>query len=1019
MNKPYWFYLSKWQCSVVMISILFCGLTSYSQEELSFRYLGEEHGLLDNRFNSFVTKDSRGFVWISSMQGCYRFDGKTIKPYLLSEEIDFSDNVQSSFYEDANQDLWFTTVNALVQYDRKRDAFDGQQFTKDSIKLADNYHAFHLTKSTGQLWLTAGGYMWAYNVVEKKNESNYFKTNAKRFLVDTFENGDVNKIFAFPWFNNPGFELWTKSGESFEKMEFHETGILNRLRISNGYIQNDSIVWLITNEGLVEYNYSDKVVVQLYKPKGEKHFNLWDGLLFKNNQLLLSANGSGLWGFDLVGKQFTENWKHTDTDQTTIRSDAPKEIYLDYEDQLWVTQYSNGLDFTTLTKLDFFNPLEKIGIVDVVHSIEEDNQGRVWVLTRNNGIFVFSLDQTLLYRFKSIGAFTDFSTAKLSIDNNGQPWLFFERSIYFLNGAKELNNSNWVLTCRTDEKIFNLYHPPLKEDMAFVITSTQIYHLLKDEKNRASRLVKSKQFNGHNNFEFYSFHQVNDTTTYIPYGQTDLWVLEQNGLNFSISEKVAFNAIIYDVLQSRDDKTIWIASNEGLYKRELNSDSLAFVKNKQVGSRDIYACVEDRSQKLWLTTDDGIYSFDKTGKDLFRFTTKHGLSSNLFKEEVGILDSKGNVWFGNEKGLTVFDPSAISPTTFSVRTYIDKAWINNKEFKFRTSINELEEISFPYFENTFDFSLKTIGVGQSETTTILYRLKNYDDAWATSKNGSLARFTKVPPGEYYLEAIPIDENNRRGIGKQLKVIISIPFWQTMTFKVLMLSGIAFLIAIGFGIYFQNQLRKQKRLVEKQIMINTERDRIGKELHDDIGGGLSSILFLSEDLKYGEKDPTKIEQADRISILTQNALTNMRDIIWALDTEQNSLKDLVARLQDYSNTYLSDHYININFTVNIPISEQIKLTSKVKRNLFLMLKECLHNIVKHAKADTVFANILADNNQLQLNIKDNGIGFNSATLTSNGNGLENLKFRTKVLNGKMDIQTEPNKGTCISFVIPLT
>ena len=1001
---------------LVMISML-CSLTSFSQEELSFRHLGEENGLLDIRFNTFVTKDKRGFVWISSMQGCHRFDGKTMKSYFLSDEFEYSDNVQSSFYEDNDEDLWFTTVNALVRYDRKKDIFEGQQFIKDSVILEENYHAFYLRKRNGQLWLSAGGYMWAYNVREKKNESDFYRTNARRFLVDTLENGNINRIFGFPWFNKPGFELWTNAGLSFEKMEYHDTGILNRLKISNGYIQNDSIIWLVTNEGLVEYNYSNKVVIQLYKPKGEKYFNLWDGLLFKENQLLLSANGSGLWGFDLIEKRFNKNWKHNAKDKTTLRSDDPKEIYLDYENQLWVTQYSNGLDFTTLTKLDFFNPLENLGIVDVVHSIEEDNQGRVWVLTRNNGIFVFSLDQTLLYRFKSIGEFTNFPTAKLSIDNNGQPWLFFENSIYFLNGSKDLNNANWVLTSRTDEKIFNLYHPPLKDDIAFVITSTQVYQLLKDKKSTKSTLVKFKLFNGHNNFEFYSFHQVNDTTTYIPYGRTGLWVLEQNGQNFSIVNKKKFNALIYDALQSRDDKIIWVASNEGLYEHEISNDSLLFIKNKQIDSQDIYACVEDHSQKLWLATEDGLYSFDKASKELFRFTTNHGLSSNLFKE-VGILDSKGNMWLGNEKGLTIFDPTSINPKAFPVKAYIENVWVNNKEFEAEISVNEQEEISFPYNENTFDFRIKIIGTSQSEISTIHYRLKNYDDTWAISKNGSVARFTKVPPGEYYLEAIPIDENKRHGIEKRLKIIISIPFWQTMTFKILILTGIAFLVAIGFGIYFQNQLRKQKRLVEKQIMINAERNRIGKELHDDLGGGLSSILFLSEDLKYGVKDPSKIEQVDRITILTQNALTNMRDIIWALDTEQNSLKDLVARLQNYSNTYLSDHHINLNFTVNIPISKQIKLTSKVKRNLFLILKECLHNIVKHAKADTVLVEIFKDRNQFQLIIKDNGIGFNTTEVTSDGNGLENLKFRTKLLNGEMNFLSEPDKGTNISFTIPL-
>ena len=240
---------------------------------------------------------------------------------------------------------------------------------------------------------------------------------------------------------------------------------------------------------------------------------------------------------------------------------------------------------------------------------------------------------------------------------------------------------------------------------------------------------------------------------------------------------------------------------------------------------------------------------------------------------------------------------------------------------------------------------------------------------------------------------------------------------------LLVAVLLLFLMLSAGIYlwfrkqqFENQIAKEKIIKETE---ENERLRLAKDIHDDLGSGLSKINFLSESIyKKSELLPDMDirKSSESIKEATQTLIENMRDLIWALNPENTTLENLIAHIREYSTDYLEDFSIELktSFPDSIP---QTSITKKCQRELFMVVKESLNNISKHSKATRAFFNIALDGENLSMVIEDNGVGFNSETL-SNGNGLRNMQSRIKELGGIFDLTSNSGKNTVIKISIPI-
>jgi signal transduction histidine kinase len=195
-------------------------------------------------------------------------------------------------------------------------------------------------------------------------------------------------------------------------------------------------------------------------------------------------------------------------------------------------------------------------------------------------------------------------------------------------------------------------------------------------------------------------------------------------------------------------------------------------------------------------------------------------------------------------------------------------------------------------------------------------------------------------------------------------------------------------------------------------LQEERQRISAELHDEVGGGLSTIHLLSELSKNKNADSRHIES---ISKNSTELVQKMNEIVWALNVKNDSLKGLIAYMRQYVVHTLDE--LNIDVKANIATEiKDVTIDGKNRREIFLLIKELVNNIIKHSQATQVFMDITVKDKTLHIQLQDNGIGFDDANLKPNNFGIIGMKNRIVKLKGF--IQWHKNNGTMVAAAIPL-
>lgn len=219
--------------------------------------------------------------------------------------------------------------------------------------------------------------------------------------------------------------------------------------------------------------------------------------------------------------------------------------------------------------------------------------------------------------------------------------------------------------------------------------------------------------------------------------------------------------------------------------------------------------------------------------------------------------------------------------------------------------------------------------------------------------------------------------------------------------------------------FLKELQKQEniRLNAIREKENEERMRIARNIHDELGSGISKLYLLAEGtLPLLESNEKASENIQTLSKTARNISENMRDLVWTLDPENNTLDNLVAKMHEYCSDYFEDLSIRTNYNITDPVPAYI-LSKDVQRNLFLAFKEALNNVVKHAGASWITINMKIDNYRFMVEILDNGKGFNVEQIRKTSNGIKNMSQRLKDVKGSFEIDSSP-EGTRVRLSIPI-
>lgn len=224
------------------------------------------------------------------------------------------------------------------------------------------------------------------------------------------------------------------------------------------------------------------------------------------------------------------------------------------------------------------------------------------------------------------------------------------------------------------------------------------------------------------------------------------------------------------------------------------------------------------------------------------------------------------------------------------------------------------------------------------------------------------------------------------------------------------------VCLNFGLVYKTKLINEEnkaKEIENIKAIHQERNRISSELHDDIGGSISTIKLISE-LMQIKSEYKSNKELQTISNQCAQLSQSMNEIVWSLNMNNDTLLGLISYIRPYFIAFFDT--VNINAEANTPeIVPNIDIDGITRRNIFLIVKEVCNNIIKHANASKTSLTMIFENKVLTIIIADNGIGFCKNDNHNNRFGIQGLYSKVYALNGKL--RFENNNGTTVVIEIP--
>ncbi|MFI5219112.1 MAG: two-component regulator propeller domain-containing protein [Bacteroidia bacterium] len=1000
-----------------------------------------------------IVQDKQGFLWMATQDGLCRYDGLQFKIYRDDpfDTTTLTTNFITSLLVDNNGWLWVGTqnhgLNLFIPEKKKfRHFFAGGESSFSHDNITKIYEDFD-----GNIWVgTSKGFC---RTIINGNDPATANITFKNYKLAATGAGE-GEPFINSFYSTITNNLWvcTRNGlynisfrnDTVSKIEYFSTE--NNSGLSDYDVRDitqdsQGIFWIATANGL-NYISSELKIIDLFKKDDLWRKKLNSGFIGHlktdvNGNLWIGTAGGGL--YKLSHQYLNKDVNPSDLEKINLGNERlTSEIFSIAEDKInpgmmWIGTFAGGsYKLVPILKNFYSDHLEENGIPSpVVTSVIKDKNSLIWIGTQNG----------LIRQNKSAGQYDVFLSGKnltgpvgnyissVVEDNSGTIWVSTEMGIHRIENAKSPhpsfklypadkehekkfirsvyldNNNNLFLIYRTDVFKYNKQKDTFEKFTLFADSiignkkGNSITSVLIDRLNNCwiGTMMGLMVFREHNGSEFnwtkYEtyYHNLDDTNT-----------LRSQNIQ-SMMEDIKGN--------------IWLSTSNGLTKAHVIEGKIKFTNystENKIKNNTVYGTVEDKdSGHLWLSTNGGLTRFDPSpgGNATLNFDINDGLQSNEFNGYAFSRAADGEIFFGGIQGYTSFYPSRIKSDTVAPKVLITDFVIPGKEKNISVDESGNKSITLKYFENSFTVDFIALHYHDPVKNQYAYKLEGFQQDWTYCGNSHQVNFSQLPPGKYVLKVI--GSNNDGYFSRQgdsLTVIIKPPFYQTIWFY---FSLLAFIVIV---LWLLHIYRLQLKLAQVK-----EVERIRKEtaadFHDELGHKLTTISWFSEILKKKIK-PEQIElrsYLDKIIETSGNLYLTMKDLLWAMDPEKDSLYHMYAQLKNFGEE-LFDH-TGIEFNAN-GVNDELKnydLPLSYKRHILLIFKEVMHNSLKHASPHSTFLDLEKNNGSLTLRFGDNGKGFDTGNGSMNGNGIKNVNRRAELIHADINLRSN---GTGTVFELKL-
>lgn len=1022
-----------------MLALLIVWRSSVGATEFVVHVWDTENGLPDSSVTA-ISQTPDGYLWVGTYNGLARFDGIRFQLYDPWNTPALSHPRIQELFVDAAGTLWINTYDGGLTSFRDgvfRNEYKGtDEFDMRTVLVSSTPDEIRFSTQHGELIQKASG----------SNSWDTFRPPQSPQSVSY----QIDRDGIIWWFQLGRGEFGRVLDGTMEHME-GRFGLSGSQALSMS-TDADGTIWVGTDQELAAWD--GQRFVDLTPTNGEPDLQV--------EFILPTRSGANwVWANNRLRKQVDRQWVTEAREWEGLLGLAGGRNMAGHEDRqggVWFSHYGKGL-FHVTPDGQFVRLTAKDGLPgERIDAWYEDREGNIWVGVDRGG-----LARLRPKIFQEIGP-TEGGTRRTLIsaceDLNGNVWLGTLGGglhVWENDALRQVDPADAALV----GNVFSLCPMP-NGDLWMSAASEDLY-------------VYS---NGRIQPAPWGVHGVK---TVLSDQQGRIWAGWKDGVGYWSREEhrpilveggtgtPAVRAIVED-----REGAIWFGSDDGTLYRFQDQQLDSFRTSDQLSSQPIWALHADADGTLWVGTFRGGLLRFRDGK-FTRFTSTEGLPDEIVCQILddgagrlwigsqhglfhvgkqtlnavaegkakradwvtyGRLDGlptlefsggynpscwrgqDGRMWFATLKGLVSVQPDAIHANPLAPPVVIEELQINDKPIPaiqdgFRSAPGE----------QRLELRFTALSLSAPERVRFRYRLEGEDPDWVEAGSRRWAQYNHLPPGDY---KFVVTACNSDGVwnesGASVAFTLTPHFYETKWFRALLGITVIGLVAAGVRRYAHRQFQQELTLMEQQHAIERDRARIAKDIHDDMGAGLTEISLLTE---VARRDPPAAlnTHLQRISDSARELMRSMDEIVWAIDPKHDNVEGFLGYACTFAEDYL--RLAGIRCRMEVPSStSSLHLDTDTRHNLFLALKEAVNNIVKHAHATEVWLRVRHDQDLLKLKIEDNGHGITASSPDEDTahirarHGIENLETRLASIGGRCNLRSVPGKGTQVEFTVPL-
>ncbi|MGN6555920.1 MAG: sensor histidine kinase [Verrucomicrobiota bacterium] len=984
-------------------------------DSYSVRTWQAEDGLPENRVLGIV-QSSDGFLWVATQGGVVRFDGVRFQRVRVDGSPGLIGGTMRVLLSDSAGRIWLAKEGGVVV------CFDGQQvrtITPDQGLPKNETQRSMAVDGEGGLWI-------AYTIGKVIR----LRSNGK---VDTFSASD---------------------------------GLPTAHGVYSLITSRDGTLWFAKGGEVGIFRNGRFVVLENFGSSALR---------------IAPSRSSGIWvsvgqrvlKFDR-GMETVELGRIIPADSRDRSSAEPSVLLEDRSGAVWVGTASAGLfrcDSNSVARVEVSNPS--------ILSLAEDREGNLWVGTRGGGLNRVHRRVTSLIS-SSTGLPVE-AVQSVCQDATGARWVVGENGVlacsqgdkwvvqlpapdpnraYVTCVAAGTNGCVWVGTRGgtlyrwTDGKFqeLGLRDKLQKRSLRCLLVTTggdlwigtdasSVLYRFRDEKLQA--------------FPLPSGYRFVRTMTEDAYG--NVWAGASDGLLVRISGDTLVDAtdraavLSIRCLYGATNGDVWIGYAGSGVGRLRNGEIKRFGTEQGLPNDFVSQILEDGRGSLWFGGNQGIFQvrqpdFDKVADGAAarvwpvvygRSEGLPGLQASFDFSPPCLRSSDGRLFFSMLSGLAEVRLDYARINRLPPGVFIERVIADGRTFalyqsggrpaKGDTNAVPMElgipgdksELRLPPGLQQVQFEFTALSFVAPENVQFRYQLEGLDEKWVDAGTRRVAEYTHPPPGTYHFRVIACNNDGVwNSIGDAIPITFEPYIWETIGFKVA-----ATLVSVGalcglLVLVLRRRHRREMERLEHQRALESERTRIARDLHDDLGVGLTEIGLLGDLAGTNSELPeTSRERFQEITGRARNLAASLDEIVWAINPNNDTSQSLVDYFFPYAQKLLGRATIRCRLEVIEPLPSG-NLSSEDRHEFFHAYKEALNNIIRHSGATEVQVSLSAADRNLMIRVADNGRGLDGSAGNGSRHGLSGMRERLLHLGGRCEITSLAGSGTTVTFIIPV-